>query len=122
AKRSAWRVGSDSRLVAAAALVAGAPQFDAGGRLDQAEAAPHPAIAARDGAAQTADPALPEEFPGIVLAQARHAVPPVIGDPARDPPLLQAEGRRRLRRAPAIDQHPLDDLTSLCCRDPTAFR
>src|SRR5947207_15829342 len=108
--------------VAAAPLVAGTPQFDAGGRLDQAEAAPQPAIAARDRAAQTADPALPEVLRGVILAQARHAMPAVIGDPAGDAAFRKPEHRRRLGRAPAIDQHPLDDLTPLCRRDPAALR
>src|SRR5947207_13706182 len=93
--------------VAAAPLVAGTPQHDAGCRLNQAEAAPQPAVAARDRAAQTPDPALQEAFAGIVLAEARHAMPAVIGDPARDTALLKPEHRRGLGRAPAIDQHPL---------------
>src|SRR5258705_106908 len=107
---------------APARLGAGPPPPDGGARPARADAAPPPAVAARDRTAQTADPALPEAFDGIVLAQARHAMPAVIGDPARDAALLKPERRRRLGRAPAIDQHPLDDLTPLCRRDPPALR
>src|SRR5437870_12143240 len=104
-----------------ARVVAGAAQHDAGSRLGPAGNPPQPAEAAPQPAAQSAYPAVMEAFGHVILAQAGHAVAPVIGDPARDLPLLDVESLGRLRRTPAVDQHPLDDLPPLRRRDIAAL-
>src|SRR5437763_7181216 len=106
-------------LAAAALVVARARQYDAGAGGDPVPDNPE---AARQQGASSPRPTAIEPLVDGSGAKAGHAIAAVIGDPAHDAALLDAAGRGRLCRGPAVDQDTLNDLRPLRYADRTARR